>query len=887
MSTTDDSVLGLGYSCLSHSTMSLTDEVKDTDLDRLREGRGGDTCLKLNSSWHLSGSGYVSKEYIRPCPEGQSLDSSHSSSQASYLDVFPEATAESMPDTYRSHLLLSVLRDDNVKNSKDLPAKFYMASADSPVLGESARTTLATQTDLTDSVFLADDSTNSAFSSEVARKPELLSEDLTKPKFFSDDLKTREFFSEDINEQSEDTQAGNVRTGLNDNTQPASEELLSANTCSVTDSESVFVFPETVNRPSPLSAEQFATDYTSQSSQLQSLSSQLQSPEKSPLLQKQSSSSRKVTPLKSKPTDLVIVTPKLRQSAETPTKSPLPSLTCQTPEQTNRNSGGTPTPDDGYSSSLNSAKLALQSSIGRTFELLPSKLEKNFQNYGTQSKHDENLNTSRVSGAMQSSSYTCLSKPSNRTELGTPTGIVHRLKSEITLRELSQQRPSHSPLSPNNEFSKEMLRSSLSQPSKGSISKSESFLRSESSPLPRQDHSQTVEQNEDDKSCQEDPIVNPQMHNSRSSYISARSRHGCTREVVSDPGVPGYTGSLRSLESSSCSQASLRETRRCKTQLDSLNHPPETDSKYPSIHFESTTLSRTSPLRTSTGKSDGQTSRTSGKTPLVKCASLPLKSPVTPSLETEKPGQATPMDYQVLDKNALKSYENTTVVRKISPSKDLRVSTADNASTNGKNLESMENTAAANELESPTDDTQKRNTKRRLCSSEPKMVSSNSSQHEIERTRSDISGIASKTTEPDEDRLNEANKENLSRNQLLKRISGMVQSSTPEKLSKRCKESVDSAVETADDDVTPKSPDIQKMSVKNRDWHKELLEEYTPSPSSTTTSSTSSQTKTATKKPSQRLAVLGPKISYTPMPIHAYQGSSSKLSKGTDKQRKP
>lgn len=861
--------------------MSLTDEVKDTDLDRLREGRGGDTSLKLNSSWHLSGSGYVSKEYIRPRPEGQSLDSSHSSSQASYLDVFPEATVESMPETYRSHLLLSVSRDDNVKNSNDLTAKFYMASADSPVLGESARTTLATDTDLTDPVFLADDSTNSAFSSEVATKPELLSEDFTKPKFFSEDLKNREFFSEDKNEQSEDTQEGN------DNTQPASEEFLSANTRSVTDSESVFVFPENVNLPSPLSAEQFATEYASQSSQLQSLSSQLQSPEKSPLLQTQASSSRKVTPLKSKPTDLVIVTPKLRQSAETSTKSPLPTLTCQTPEQTNRNSGGTPTPDDGYSSSLNSAKLALQSSIGRTFELLPSRLEKNFQNYGTQSKHDESLNASRVSGEMQSSSYTCLSKPSNRTELGTPTGIVHRLKSEITLRELSQQRPLHGQLSPNKEFSKETLRSSLSQPSKGSISKSESFTRSESSPLPRQDHSQTVEKKEDDKSCREDPIVNPQTHNCRSSYISTRSRHGCTREVVSDPGVPGYTGGLRSLESSSCSEALFRETRRCKTQLNSLNNPPETDSKYPSIHFESATLSRTSPLRTSTGESDGQTSRTSIKTPLVKCASLPLKSPVTPSLGTEKPGQATPMDYQVLDKSALKSYENTTVVRRTSPSKDLRVSTADNASANSRNLESMENTTAPNDLESPTDDTQKRNTKRRLCSSEPKMVSSNSSQHEIERTRSDISGIASKTTEPDEERLNEANKENLSRNQLLKRISGMVQSSTPEKLSKRCKDSVDSAVETADDDVTPKSPDIHKMSVKNRDWHKELLEEYKPSPSSTTASSTSSQTKTATKKPSQRLAVLGPKISYTPMPIHAYQSSSSKLSKGTDKQRKP
>lgn len=911
LSTTDNCViLGRSYSsCINHSTMSLTDEVKDTDLDRLRKGcGGGDNSLKLNSSWHLSGSGYVSKEYIRPRPpEGLSLDSSHSSSQASYLDMFPDATAESMPDTKRPHLMLSISRDDNIENSNDSTAKFYMASEDSPVLGESARTTLATHTTFTNPVFLAEDSTNSAFSSKVPTKPGFPSQDLTKLKIFSKDLKNGEFFSEDRSKQSEDTEEGIVQIGLN-NTQPVSEELLSDNIRSVTSSESlsslVFVFPETVNLPSPLSAEQFATEYyASQSSQLQRLSSQLQSPEMAPLLQTQASPSRKVVPLKSKPTDLVIVAPQLRHSTETCTKSPLPSLMCQTPEQTNRKSEGTPTPDDGYSSSLNSAKLALQSSVGRTFELLPSRLEKNFQNYGTQSRHDgENLDAaSRVSGEMQSSSNACLSKTPSRTELGTPTGIVHRLKSEITLRELSQRRPLLSPLSPNKEFSKEMLRSSLSQPCKDSISKTESFQRSESSPLPPQYHSQTVPQNETDKSCREDPIVSPETHNSRSAFISTRSRQGCTREVVSDPGVQGYRGSLKSSEPLTYSQALLRETRRCKTQLDSLNHTPETDTKYPSINSETGTLhSHTSPLRTSTGKSDRQTSRTSDlKTPLVTCSSLPLKSlPVTPSLASENPAQATPMDYQALNKSTLQSSENTTAERRSSLSKDLLASTADNKGpTDGRNVASVAtDSSAPNDLEiSPTaddddDDAQKqRSTKRRLCNSEPKIVTSNSSQHEIERTRSDISGIASKTTEPDEERLNEANKENISRYPLLKRISGMVQSSTPEKQSKRCKESVDCAAETGDDDVTPKSPEIQKMSVKNRDWHKELLEEYTkPSPSSSTTStaSSSTQTKTATKKPSQRLAVLAPKISYTPMPIQAYQGSSSKLSKGTDKLQK-
>lgn len=864
--------------------MSLNDKVKDMDLNLLREGSRVDPSLKLNSSWHLSGSGYVSKEYMQPRHDGLSLDSSHSSSQASYLDMFPDTTADSMSETKRQHTMLSMSRGDNVESSYDstsTTARFYVATTDSPVLGESASTAFVTDAVVTDRVFLAEDSRNSALDS----KPGCLSEDLTKSKFSLDNLKNRESFAEFITEQSAEKQEGNVRLGLNIST--ASEELLSSNApSSVTDSQSsspsVFVFPDTVNLPSPLSAEQFATEFTSQSSKLQSLSSQLQSPEKSP--QTQASAHRKGTPLKSKPTDLVIATPKLRQSAETSTKSPLPSLAVQTPEQPNTHSEGTPTPDDGYSSSLNSAKLASHGSLLRSFELLPSRLEKNFQNYGTQtsqSKHDDSLNVSRVSGDMQSSTYACLSKLPNRTELGTPTGIVNRLKSEITLRELSQQIQSPGPLSTNKEFSKEMLRSSLSQSCKGGISKS--FSRSKSSPLPPPDHSQAAER-KDDKACREDPTgISPETP--RSVSFSTGSRQSYARQVVSDP---GYTRSFQSLEPSSNSQAELRETQKCKTQLDLKSQPADKNNKYSSINFELATHSRTSAPGASAGKCDAQASRTSLKTPLVKCASLPLKS-LTPSPTSEKV-PPTPMDYQVLEKSALQSSENTPTVRRTSPPKDLRLglSPADNVPTNRKTRECVEDIPSPKELDSPIDDTQKRTTKRRLCHSEPKFVTSNSSEHEIERTRSDISGIASKTTEPDEERLNEANKENLGKCQLLKRNSGVDQSSTPEKLSKRSKESVSSAVETVDDDTAPKSPDIQKMSVKNRGWHKELLEEYmNPTPSPATTSSSSSQTNTATKKPNQRLAVLGPKISFTPMPIQAYQSSSSKLSKAADKLRKP
>lgn len=802
-STSDRSGIIRSVSCLNYSTMSLTDESKDNEIELLREV-SEEMALKLNSSWHLSGTtAFERKSLFVSSQREPSLNSSLNSSQ---MDLFPEKTSIKDEDDdddgeelgikieLTAELLLTL---DQTPGEKEKLLPF--PDVDPPVAFKHLNFSCASKEDSSEATLpAATESSYSGLSETTSVKDDQHLNNESKSN-------TAELFS---HSHLENTSPDSVHR--KDSLPRSSASSGKTTSVQYLDSSPIVEINAETGKQSALASSNAAKDLD-QSIEV-SFNSSARSVTASPT----------TNSIKSHPQTLVM--PSVKSALATGVEDELPIIgntkNCTLLSETSVNEAITKhsetnisTPDEGYHSLSNNTWRA--SATRREFELPSSRLERNVLSYTedlSQAKNSHRtpstsaLDASRTRATPFDSSSLEREAPTARSSsfvksnsLVTPTGIVRRLTSQIIQRESSVDGSPSSPLSPKpvistrTKFHSPLSSSFKETPSADACSSTGSVCAVTSdvsgtskahSPLRHSNHEseQNLHKGDLDKS-----YVVHQSLVSDSQLLLSRDKNKSTPGV----GQKSHSFSMkssdetdkRSMSFGSCSKVSSTAS----IELTKLNADPTND--------------KTKPLTEQT---------TSSPNPHDLIADIKLTKLVEGELLQGKELTITDT-YDILDKS----------------------------------------------------------TKSRLHNSDPKPVAPHCGKRApVERSNSDINGIASQ----DEEVMNTENKENLLRYQQLKRLSITRQTSTPEKLSKISGDSND--IREVEDEISC-SAENKQMSVKNRDWHKELTEQYTK-PVASANSSPGPLVTAVGKKAPQRSALIGPKISFTPMPIMFFQGNANR-----------
>lgn len=773
-SSSDRSGIIRSVSCLNYSTMSLTEDSKDNEIELLREV-SEEMALKLNSSWHLSGT--TAFERKSPFVSSQREPSLNSSLNSSQMDLFPEKASikdEDDDDDDGEELgikieptaeLFLTLNQTSAEKEKLLP----FPNADTPVaVSEHLNSSCASKEDSSQETLPA--ATQSSGSSET---PSVKDDQHLSNESKSD---TAELFSHPY---LENTSPDSVHSS----SESASAGKATSVQC-LDSSPTIEVNAET-GKQSALVSSNIAKDLD-QSIEVSSNSS-VQSLTVSP-----TTNSIKC------PHPQALVMPSAKSALATGCEDELPIIGNTLLSETSVNEAVVEhsetkisTPDEGYHTLSNSTWRG--SVTGSEFELPSSRLERNVLSYTedlSQAKLSQRipstspLDASRTSAvpfddnSLQREAPTARSLSFAKSSSSvTPTGIVRRLTSQIAERESSVSGPPPSPLSITPVVSTRTKCHSPYSPSFKEASFADACSSSGSVCAVSSDVSGTSKTH------------SPLRHSNNESSILP------SRDEINGKLVLGQKSRSHSMKSSD-------DTEKRSTSFGSCSKVSSTASK------ELTKLN---------------TDSTNDKT----------KPPTEPTTSSLNPHDSTAdIKLPKLVKGELLQVKELTIT--------------------------------------DTYDNLDKSTEPRLHNSDPKLEASYCAKRApMERSCSDVNGIAS---HQDEEAMNTENKENHLRYQQLKRLSITRQTSTPEKLSKISGDSND--IREIEDAISC-SAEIKQMSVKHRDWHKELTEQYTK-PAASANSSPGPEATAGGKKGPQRSALIGPKISFTPMPLMVFQGKASR-----------